>query len=78
MSSFTCFNFFAGDVINLLKNYLRRCLQRGTLNLSLLDQIEEKIAEECKFPSFVEIGYGRFLHFTLQETKEVRYDVEYG
>ncbi|CAG2243868.1 unnamed protein product [Mytilus edulis] len=65
-----------GDVINLLKNYLKRCLQRGALNLSLLDQIEEKIAEECKFPSFVEIGYGRFLHFTLQETKELL--EEYG
>ncbi|XP_076112450.1 uncharacterized protein LOC143080482 isoform X2 [Mytilus galloprovincialis] len=65
-----------GDVINLLKNYLKRCLQRGALNLLLLDQIEQKIAEECKFPSFVEIGYGRFLHFILQETKELL--EEYG
>ncbi|CAC5410109.1 unnamed protein product [Mytilus coruscus] len=65
-----------GDVINLLKNYLKRCLQHGTLKLSLLDQIEEKIAEDYKFPSFAEIGYGRFLHFTLQETKELL--EEYG
>ncbi|VDI46757.1 Hypothetical predicted protein [Mytilus galloprovincialis] len=56
-------------VLNLLKKYLDRCLQHGTLNLSLLDKIEEKITEECSFPSFAELGYGRFLHFTLQEAK---------
>jgi hypothetical protein len=46
---------------------LEKCLQHGTLTLSLLDKIEEKITEESKFPSFADIGYGRFLQFTIQE-----------
>ena len=63
--------YFTAILVTSLKKYLEKCLQHGSLTLSLLDQIEEKIIEESKFPSFADIGYGRFLEFTIKEAKGV-------
>ncbi|XP_069113795.1 uncharacterized protein [Argopecten irradians] len=58
-----------GVVIENLKKYLERCLGHGSLKLSHMDMIEEKLADDFKFPSFVAMGYGRFLEFVLREAK---------
>ena len=63
--------YFTAILVTSLKKNLEQRLQHGSLTLSLLDQIEEKITEESKFPSFADIGYGRFLQFTIQEAKGV-------
>lgn len=62
----------SGAIIADVEKYLKRCLQHGTLNLNLLDKIEDKIAEDHNSSSFAELGYGRFLQFILQEAKEVK------
>jgi hypothetical protein len=46
--------YFTATIVTSLKKYLEKCLQHGTLTLSLLDKIEEKITEESKFPSFAD------------------------
>lgn len=63
--------YFTATIVTSLKKYLEIFLEHRTLTLSLLDKIEEKITEESKFPSFADIGYGRFLQFTIQEAKGV-------
>nr|KAG5712632.1 hypothetical protein BaRGS_029687 [Batillaria attramentaria] len=50
-----------------LKRYVERCLAQGTLTLSHLDRIEEKLLEDFGFPTFVTMGFGRFLHFLLHD-----------
>ncbi|XP_021342125.1 uncharacterized protein LOC110442712 isoform X2 [Mizuhopecten yessoensis] len=56
-------------VIESLKKYLERCLGHGSLKLSHMDMIEEKLADDFKFPSFVAMGLGRFLEFVTKEAK---------
>lgn len=50
-----------------LKRYVERCLSQGTLSLSHLDRIEEKLLEDFNFPTFVSMGFGRFLFFLLHD-----------
>ncbi|XP_060075304.1 uncharacterized protein LOC132554994 [Ylistrum balloti] len=56
-------------VIEYLKKYLERCIGHGSLKLSHMDMIEEKLAEDFNFPSFVAMGFGRFLEFVTKEAK---------
>ena len=50
-----------------MKRYIERCLAQGALSLSHLDRIEEKLLEDFGFPTFVAMGFGRFLHFLLHD-----------
>ncbi|KAK7114721.1 uncharacterized protein [Littorina saxatilis] len=55
------------SLMDKVKRYVERCLAQGTLTLSHLDRIEEKLLEDCGFPTFVAMGFGRFLHFLLHD-----------
>ncbi|XP_025076268.1 uncharacterized protein LOC112553340 isoform X4 [Pomacea canaliculata] len=50
-----------------LRIYVERCLAQGPLSLSHLDRIEEKLLEDFGFPTFVAMGFGRFLNFFVQD-----------
>ncbi|KAL3859496.1 hypothetical protein ACJMK2_009715 [Sinanodonta woodiana] len=54
-----------------LKEYLEKCVARGTLTLTLLDRIEEKLLEDFDFTSFSDMKQGRFLYFLLSEAKQI-------
>ncbi|KAK3603430.1 hypothetical protein CHS0354_009413 [Potamilus streckersoni] len=59
------------QILENLRKYLDRCFSHGTLNLSLLDRIEEKLAEDFDFPAFTDLKHGRFLQFLLAEAKQI-------
>lgn len=55
------------SLIEKMKRYLERCLAQGSLTLSHLERVEEKLLEEFGFPTFVAMGFGRFLNFLLHD-----------
>lgn len=57
----------ADALMTKMKMYVERCLAMGMLTLSHLDRIEEKLLEDFGFPTFVSMGFGRFLHFLLND-----------
>ncbi|XP_061196696.1 uncharacterized protein LOC133204972 [Saccostrea echinata] len=58
------------SIIKLLKTFLDKCQNHGALTLKHLDHIEERITDHFEFESFLAMGYGRFLEFLIQETKQ--------
>lgn len=54
-----------------LKKYLERCIAHGSLNLTHIDKIEERLLEDYGFPTFAAMGFGRFLQFLIHEAKQV-------
>ncbi|KAL3860253.1 hypothetical protein ACJMK2_010402, partial [Sinanodonta woodiana] len=59
------------QMVENLRKYLDRCFSHGTLSLSLLDRIEEKLTEDFDFPAFTDLKQGRFLQFLLAEAKQI-------
>ena len=57
----------SASLMEKMKRYIERCLAQGALSLSHLDRIEEKLLEDFGFPTFVAMGFGRFLHFLLHD-----------
>ena len=57
----------SASLMEKVKRYVERCLAQGALSLSHLDRIEEKLLEDFGFPTFVAMGFGRFLHFLLHD-----------
>ncbi|KAL4234329.1 hypothetical protein ACF0H5_005980 [Mactra antiquata] len=58
-------------LVDSLKKYIERCLNAGSLSLTHLSRIEEKLLEDYDFTSFHLMGYGRFLEFLISEAKQL-------
>lgn len=54
-------------ILQNLTKYLSERINLGSLSLSHLDKIEGKLLEDFNFPTFTEMGYGRFIKFLLSD-----------
>jgi len=58
-----------------MKVYIERCLNAGSLSLTHLERIEQKLLEDFEFSAFYTMGHGTFLEFLLSEAKQVSWNI---